>query len=306
MLEPWVEKYRPNSVKDCILPESIKSTLLSYIEKGDFPNLLLCGSAGVGKTSVAKALCKDLDFEYIFINGSDERNIAVVRDRIMSYGTTSSFDGKRKCIIIDESDNLSPNTTQPALRGVIEDLSHIRFIFTCNYPNKIIEPLHSRLSTIQFQFKDIEDKKKTFAEFEKRVKDILDQEDVKYEPVSLRKFIFTNYPDNRKILNTLQGNRHDLTDIDVLDDNKLDEVLKLIIRKDFKGLQKWTFESQTSASFFISLYKLLNNKVSNDMIPLLAIVFADSQDKYGRSVEPKITILGLLALLIKDFDFKNE
>ena len=176
----WVEKYRPKKVEDCILPDAIKSTFMEYVARKEIPNLLLSGSAGVGKTTIAKALCQEVGCDYIVINGSDESGIDVLRNKIKNYASSVSLAGGRKVVIIDEADYLNPNSTQPALRGAIEEFSsNCSFIFTCNFKNRIIDPIHSRCSVIDFKING--SKAKMAAAFFKRVEWILEQEKVQYD-----------------------------------------------------------------------------------------------------------------------------
>ena len=175
----WVEKYRPSKVEDCILPEQIKATFQEYVNRKEIPNLLLSGSAGVGKTTIAKALCEEVGCDYIVINGSDESGIDVLRNKIKNYASSVSLMGGRKVVIIDEADYLNPNSTQPALRGAIEEFSaNCSFIFTCNFKNRIIDPIHSRCAVVDFKVNG--QKAKLATQFFKRVEWILEQENITY------------------------------------------------------------------------------------------------------------------------------
>lgn len=199
----WVEKYRPNQVEDCILPDSIKSTFQEFVNRKEIPNLLLSGTAGVGKTTIAKSLCQEIGCDYIVINGSDESGIDVLRNKIKNYASSISFSGGRKVIIIDEADYLNPNSTQPALRGAIEEFaSNCSFIFTCNYKNRIISPIHSRCSVIDFKING--SKAKMASQFFKRVEWILEQENIEYDKEVVAAVITKYFPDNRRVLNELQ------------------------------------------------------------------------------------------------------
>src|SRR5210317_1139047 len=178
----WVEKYRPRTLDECILPADTKKVFSQFVESGEIPNMLLCGTAGTGKTTVARALCNELGCDYIVINGSEESGIDVLRTKIKGFASTVSFEGKPKVVILDEADYLNPNSTQPALRAFIEEFSNnCRFIFTCNYKNRIIEPLHSRCSVVDFRIVNGQ-KKKMAALFHKRMMDILKEEQIQYDP----------------------------------------------------------------------------------------------------------------------------
>ena len=200
----WVEKYRPQNIKDCILPNELKSTFQQFVENEEIPNLLLTGTAGVGKTTVAKAMLEEIGCTYMMINGSEESGIDTLRTKIKNFASTVSMDGKRKYVILDEADYLNPQSTQPALRGFIEEFSkNCGFILTCNFRNRIIEPLHSRCSTVEFRIPN-EQKPKLAMNFMKRVQDILEKENVSYNEKVVADVIGKFFPDWRRCLNELQ------------------------------------------------------------------------------------------------------
>ena len=200
----WVEKYRPKTIDECILPESIKSTFQSMVDSGESQNLLLSGSAGCGKTTIAKALCNELDTDNIIINCSEDGNIDTLRTKIRNFASTVSLSGAKKIVILDEFDYSNAQSTQPALRGFIEEFSNnCRFILTCNFKNRIIEPLHSRCTTVNFSVPKKE-KPKMASHFMDRVKYILDEEGVPYEEKVLAELIMKHFPDFRRVLNELQ------------------------------------------------------------------------------------------------------
>ena len=200
----WVEKYRPQTILDCILPNELKSTFQKFVENEEIPNLLLTGTAGVGKTTVAKAMLEEIGCTYMMINGSEESGIDTLRTKIKNFASTVSMDGKRKYVILDEADYLNPQSTQPALRGFIEEFSkNCGFILTCNFRNRIIEPLHSRCSTVEFRIPN-EQKPKLAMNFMKRVQDILEKENVTYNQKVVADVIGKFFPDWRRCLNELQ------------------------------------------------------------------------------------------------------
>ena len=202
----WCEEYRPKKIDDCILPDELKTTFKQVVDKGEIPNMLLSGTSGLGKTTVAKALCHELNLEYILINSSEDSGIDVLRNRIRQFASSISLDGQYKVVILDEADYLNPQSTQPALRAFIEEFSkNCRFIFTCNFRNKIIEPLQSRCAVIEFNTT-----KKHLAglaaKFHKRLKNILDEKGITYDERLLAEFIMLHAPDWRRVINEAQAN----------------------------------------------------------------------------------------------------
>ena len=200
----WVEKYRPQTIEDCILPSELKQTFQQFVDNEEIPNLLLTGTAGVGKTTIAKAMLEQIGCTYMMINGSEESGIDTLRTKIKNFASTVSMDGKRKYVILDEADYLNPQSTQPALRGFIEEFSkNCGFILTCNFRNRIIEPLHSRCSTVEFRIPNAE-KPKLASQFMKRVQHILETENVKSNDDVVATLIGKFFPDWRRTLNELQ------------------------------------------------------------------------------------------------------
>ena len=200
----WVEKYRPRKLDDCILPDEQLNTFRQFVATGEIPNMLLCGSAGVGKTTIARAICEELGCDYIVINGSEESGIDVLRTKIREFASSVSFSGKTKVVILDEADYLNPNSTQPALRAFIEEFANnCRFIFTCNFKNRIIAPLHSRTAVIEFKLTKA-DRPKMAGRFMKRLGDILEAESVQYDDKVVAEVLKKHFPDYRRVLNELQ------------------------------------------------------------------------------------------------------
>src|SRR5210317_693220 len=239
----WVEKYRPRSIKECILPENLLKTFSDIVVAGEMPNMLLTGTAGLGKTTVARALCNELGLDYIIINGSEEGNIDTLRGKIKQFASSVSFTGGYKVVILDEADYLNPQSTQPALRGFIEEFhKNCRFILTCNFKNRIIEPLHSRFSNIEFRINN-KDKPKLAAQLFERARFILAEQDIAYERAVIAELVNKHFPDNRKLINELQ--RYSVAgtiDAGVLvniSDENLKSLTGHLKGKEFGEMRKW-------------------------------------------------------------------
>ncbi len=237
----WVEKYRPKTIEECILPDALKKTFQDFVNQKKIPNLLMAGTAGVGKTTVARALCEEIGCDYIIINGSDESGIDVLRNKIKNYASSMSLSGGRKVVILDEADYLNPNSTQPALRGAIEEFaSNCSFIFTCNYKNRIIDPIHSRCTVIDFKANG--SKAKMAGQFFKRVENILQTEGINYEKEVVASVITKHFPDNRRILNELQryaaGGTIDKGILASVSEIRMTELITALKDKDFFYLCK--------------------------------------------------------------------
>jgi len=245
----WVEKYRPKTIEDCILPENIKTTFSEFLKKGEVPNLLLSGPPGCGKTTVAKALCEELGADYYIINGSDEgRFLDTVRNNAKNFASTVSLSSsaKHKVIIIDEADNTTPDV-QLCLRAFTEEfIGNCRFIFTCNYRNKIIKPLHSRCAVVEFSIKG-KDRQELAAKFFTRIKDILDQESVQFEPKVVAQLINNHFPDWRRVLNELQryavSGKIDSGILAAFSNVKTDDLFNSLKGKDFPKVRKWVVDN---------------------------------------------------------------
>lgn len=306
----WVEKYRPKKVEDCILPENIKNTFLEYVKQKQIPNLLLAGSAGVGKTTIAKALCEEVGCDYIVINGSDEgRKIEYFRDIIKGYASAVSLTGGRKVVIIDEADYMNAESVQPAMRGAIEEFSNnCSFIFTCNYKNRIIEPIHSRCSVIDFKING--SKPKMAAQFFKRVEYILKEEKVQYEKESVAAVITKFFPDNRRILNELQRySASGVIDKGILasiSDVQIVELINSLKAKDFSSARKWVTNNLDNdpARIFRKLYDSLNDLLKPHCIPQLVLILAKYQYQAAFAADQEINLMACLTEIMVDGEFK--
>lgn len=306
----WVEKYRPKTVADTILPDSLKKTFQQFVDQGNIPNLLLAGRAGVGKTTIARAMLEQLGCDYIIINGSMSGNIDTLRNEIREFASTISFSGGRKYVILDEADYLNPNSTQPALRNFMEEYSrNCGFILTANFRNRIIDPLHSRCSVIEFKIEK-DDKPEMAKQFYKRVCGILDKEGFEYDNKAVVEVIKKFFPDWRRVLNELQ--RYSATgriDAGILV-NITEENLKLLVgmlkTKSFSDVRKWVGENNDidPTTFFRKLYDTASDYLKPNSIPMLVMTIADYQYKAAFVADHEINILACLTEIMAEGDFK--
>ena len=305
----WVEKYRPTKIEDCILPDSIKKTFKEFLLKGEVPNLLLCGTAGTGKTTVARALCEELGSDYIVINGSDEgRQIDTLRTKIKSFASAFSFEDKPKVVIIDEADYLNKESVQPALRAFIETFSdNCRFIFTCNYKQKIIAPLHSRTTVIEFSSRK-EDKQSLCASFLKRMQHILNSEGVEYKTVVLAELLMKHFPDYRRVINELQKySASGVVDEGILSnlsEVNTKELIKSLKKKDWKKMRQWVANNVESdpQGIFRYIYDSLIPEV--ETVPQMVILIADYQYKSAFVADQEINLTACLTEIMASMKFK--
>lgn len=304
----WVEKYRPQTVKDCILPERLKVPFQEYVNQKQIPNLLLAGGAGVGKTTVAKAMCKEIGLDYLVINGSDESGIDTFRTKIKHYASAMSLTGERKVIIIDEADYLNPTSTQPALRNAIEEFSgHCSFIFTANFKHRIIDPLHSRCAVIDFALKNSE-KEEMAKLFFKRILSILKQESIEYEPAVIAELLKKHFPDFRRVLNELQRySQFGKIDVGILahmGDLPIQEVVGHLKNKDFKSLRAWVASTDIDpVTFYRKLYDGLYTILKPASIPQAVLLIADYQYKHSFSADGEICLMACLTELMVSCEF---
>ena len=304
----WTEKYRPKTIEDCILPERLKLPFQEYVNQRNIPNLLLAGGAGVGKTTVAKALCNEVGCDYIVINGSDESGIDTFRTKIKNYASSMSLTGGRKVIIIDEADYLNPNSTQPALRNAIEEFaSYCSFIFTCNYKNRIIEPLHSRCAVIEFSLKNGE-KAKMASAFFKRIQSVLQSESVDYDDKVIAELIKKHFPDFRRIINELQRysqfGKIDTGVLAQIGDVSISEIVKFIRDKDFGSIRKWVATNDVdSNTLYRKLYDSMYDLMKPQSIPQAVLILADYQYKAAFVADQEINTVACLTEIMVNCEF---
>ena len=302
----WVEKYRPKTVSETVLPTRLKDVFQKMVETGELQNMLFTGTAGLGKTTVAKALCNELGLDYIVINGSEEGNIDTLRGKIKQFASTVSFSGGYKVVILDEADYLNPQSTQPALRGFIEQFSdNCRFILTCNFKNRIIEPLHSRCGVYEFNTTK-QEMAELAAQFFARFTDILDKENVAYEKKAVADLIMKYAPDWRRVLN--EGQRWGASGSGINVNNSSDADLGFndlfvhLKSKDFKGMRKWVvnhMDVDTSA-IIRGVYDQMFEKVQPQSIPQLVLILADYQYKSAFVADHELNLVACMTEIMSE------
>jgi DNA polymerase III delta prime subunit len=304
----WVEKYRPRNLNDCILPEEQKRVFKEFIDKGEIQNMLLCGGPGMGKTTVARALCEELETDYMIINGSEESGIDVLRTKIKQFASTMSFSGKTKVVILDEADYLNPNSTQPALRGFIEEFSkNCRFILTCNFKNRIIQPLHSRCAVIEFKY-DKKEKASIAAQVLKRLGFILSNESITFDNKVLASLILKYFPDYRRIINELQrysaAGTIDEGILARVGEVNTSELINALKSKDWKAMRSWVVNNidNDPPAIFRKIYDDILDKVQT--VPQLVLILADYQYKAAFVADQEINLVACLTEIMATVEFK--
>ena len=306
----WVEEYRPKTIDDCILPQSLKTLFQSFIDKGEISNMLFSGTPGVGKTTVAKALCEQMNCDWIMINGSEEGGIDVLRSKIKNFASTVSLSGGKKVVILDEADYLNPQSTQPALRGFMEEFhKNCGFILTCNYKNRLIEPLQSRCSNVDFTIRNGE-RIKLAEKFFGRVQDILSQEQIKFEPKAIAELINKFFPDWRRCLNELQryasSGQIDAGILVNLSSENIKELIGFLKAKEFTNVRKWIVNNLDNdpARIFRTIYNSLYDNLDHSTIPHAVVIIADYQHKSAFVADQEINMLACMTELMSQVKFK--
>jgi len=306
----WVEKYRPKTISECILTSDLYKTFTQIIEQGEIQNMMFTGTAGTGKTTVARALCNVLDLDYIIINGSEESGIDTLRNKIKQFASSVSLSGGYKVVILDEADYLNPQSTQPALRGFIEEFSaNCRFILTCNFKNRIIEPLHSRCSVIEFAIPKKE-REALASSFMNRIMNILREETINYDEQVIAELIMKYFPDFRRTINELQRySTFGKIDSGILvnaTDITIDTLMSSLKMKDFKKMRQWVADNIDiePASMFRKMYDNMNEHVEPSSIPQMVLILADYQYKNSFVADHELNMVACCTEIMAGVKFK--
>jgi len=306
----WVEKYRPAKIADTVLPDNIKNTFKDVVAGGELHNMLLTGTPGTGKTTVARALCNELDLDYLLINGSEESGIDTLRTKIKHFASSVSLSGGYKVVILDEADYLNPQSTQPALRAFIEEFSaNCRFILTCNFKNRIIEPLHSRCSIVEFNIAK-KDMPPLLTQFMSRVENILKQEKIEFEKEVIAELLMKHMPDWRRVLNELQrysvSGKIDSGILVNLNDVAIDKLINHLKVKNFRGMRQWVADNMDSepAALFRKIYDNMNDYIDPASIPQTVLILADYQYKNSFVADHELNLVACLTEIMAGVKFK--
>jgi len=306
----WVEQYRPQTIDECILPTDIKATFQSFVDRGEISNLLLAGPPGCGKTTVARALCEQMDADYMFINGSEESGIDTLRTKIKNFASTVSLSGGKKVVILDEADYLNPQSTQPALRGFIEEFhKNCRFILTCNFKNRLIEPLHSRFSTIDFKIAN-KDRPVLASKLFAKVGIILKEQAIPFDEAVVAELINKHFPDYRRILNELQrysvSGTIDTGILANISDDNLNKLISLLKDKDFTNMRKWVVNNLDNdpVVVFRRIYDTMYDNLESETIPHAVLILADYSYKSAFVADQEINLVACLTEIMSQCKFK--
>ena len=307
----WVEKYRPSKVIDCVLPSDLEETFSEYVDKNSVPNLILTGGPGTGKTTAAKALCEETSTDYLMVNGSDEgRSIDTVRTTLTQFCSSVSMTGNRKAIIMDEADYMNPDSVQPALRGFIEKFgNNVSFLFTCNYRNRIIDPIHSRCAVLDFIIPNNE-KPKIAERYLDRCEKILDGEGIVYDKKVLIELIMKYFPDFRRVLNELQrysvSGEIDTGILSSINEVNLNELVGGLRGKKFSEVRKWANQNidQDTTKIFRKFYDNLSGQLKPQSIPQAVLIIADYQYKSAFVADQEINLVACLPEIMVECEFK--
>ena len=307
----WVEKYRPTKISDCVLPSDLYEPFSDFVDQGKLPNLILTGGPGTGKTTAAKALCEETQTDYLMVNGSDEgRSIDTVRTTLNQFCSSVSMTGNRKAIIMDEADYMNPDSVQPALRGFIEKFgNNVSFLFTANYPNRIIDPIHSRCAVFDFVIPKNEIKK-IAEKYLELCGDILSKENVEYENKVLAELIMKHFPDFRRVLNELQrystSGRIDTGILTSLEEVNVGELVSSLRGKKFSDMRKWANSNidTDTAKIFRKLYDSLSGYLKPQSVPQAVLIIADYQYKSAFVADQEINLVACLTEIMVECEFK--
>ena len=307
----FVERYRPQRIEDCILPTGVQNAMQGFVDKGTIPNILAHGSAGSGKSAAAVALCKQLGYDWIMINGSDEgRFLETLRNRIRTFASSVSFGGNRKCVILDEADYMPADTVQPALRAFIEEYANnCSFILTCNFPNRLIDPLHSRCTSVNFTIPASE-RSGIQARVFRRCIEIMDNEGIEYDKATVAELVKIHFPDFRRVINEIQ--RHGISgkiDSSCLVNHgeaEIDSLIGMLRERDFGEIRKWVATNPTLDMGVLvrNLYDRIYEYSKDESIPTIVITMADYQYKHTFAIDAEVNIMAMLTQLMMEVEFK--